>query len=51
VTNRAEFLSAVFGSALAGGTVVPLSTFSTLTGSAKAKTGELRNLAARTLQS
>ena len=29
MTNRAEFLSAVFGSALAGGTVVPLSTFST----------------------
>ena len=29
MTNRAEFLSAVFGSALAGGTAVPLSTFST----------------------
>ena len=29
MTNRAEFLSAVFGSALAGGTSVPLSTFST----------------------
>ena len=29
MTNRAEFLSAVFGTALAGGTVVPLSTFST----------------------
>ena len=29
MTNQAEFLSAVFGCALAGGTVVPLSTFST----------------------
>ncbi|MGO9932559.1 MAG: class I adenylate-forming enzyme family protein [Steroidobacteraceae bacterium] len=29
MTNRPEFLSAVFGSALAGGTAVPLSTFST----------------------
>ena len=29
MTNRAEFLSAVFGSALAGGIAVPLSTFST----------------------
>ena len=29
MTNRAEFLSALFGTALAGGTVVPLSTFST----------------------
>jgi len=29
MTNRAEFLSAVFGTALAGGTAVPLSTFST----------------------
>jgi fatty-acyl-CoA synthase len=29
MTNRAEFLSAVFGSALAGGVAVPLSTFST----------------------
>ena len=29
MTNRAEFLSAVFGSTLAGGTAVPLSTFST----------------------
>jgi fatty-acyl-CoA synthase len=29
MTNRAEFLAAVFGAALAGGTVVPLSTFST----------------------
>ena len=29
MTNRAELLSAVFGSALAGGTAVPLSTFST----------------------
>jgi fatty-acyl-CoA synthase len=29
MTNRPEFLSAVFGTALAGGTVVPLSTFST----------------------
>jgi fatty-acyl-CoA synthase len=30
MTNRPEFLSAVFGSALAGGIAVPLSTFSTL---------------------
>ncbi len=30
MTNRAEFLSAAFGTALAGGTVAPLSTFSTL---------------------
>jgi fatty-acyl-CoA synthase len=29
MTNRAEFLSAVFGAALAGGTATPLSTFST----------------------
>ena len=29
MTNRAEFLSAVFGSTLAGGIAVPLSTFST----------------------
>jgi fatty-acyl-CoA synthase len=29
MTNRAEFLSAVFGTALAGGTATPLSTFST----------------------
>jgi fatty-acyl-CoA synthase len=29
MTNRPEFLSAVFGTALAGGTAVPLSTFST----------------------
>jgi fatty-acyl-CoA synthase len=29
MTNRPEFLSAVFGSALAGGVAVPLSTFST----------------------
>ena len=29
MTNRAEFLAAVFGSALAGGVAVPLSTFST----------------------
>jgi fatty-acyl-CoA synthase len=29
MTNRAEFLSAVFGTALAGGTAAPLSTFST----------------------
>lgn len=29
MTNRAEFLSAVFGSAMAGGVAVPLSTFST----------------------
>jgi fatty-acyl-CoA synthase len=29
MTNRAEFLSAVFGTALTGGTAVPLSTFST----------------------
>jgi acyl-coenzyme A synthetase/AMP-(fatty) acid ligase len=29
MTNRAEFLSAVFGSALAGGIATPLSTFST----------------------
>jgi fatty-acyl-CoA synthase len=29
MTNRAEFLSAVFGTGLAGGTAVPLSTFST----------------------
>lgn len=31
MTNRPEFLSAVFGSALAGGVAVPLSTFSTPT--------------------
>src|SRR5882672_5062525 len=30
MTNRAEFLSSAFGTALAGGTVAPLSTFSTL---------------------
>jgi len=29
MTNRAEFLSALFGTALAGGTAAPLSTFST----------------------
>ena len=29
ITNRAEFLSAVFGTALAGGVATPLSTFST----------------------
>jgi fatty-acyl-CoA synthase len=29
MTNRAEFLSSVFGTALAGGTAAPLSTFST----------------------
>ena len=29
MTNRAEFLSAVFGTALAGGIAAPLSTFST----------------------
>jgi fatty-acyl-CoA synthase len=29
MTNRAEFLSSVFGTALAGGTATPLSTFST----------------------
>jgi len=39
MTNRAEFLSAVFGTALAGGVAAPLSTFSTL--------HELEYLAAR----